>query len=38
MPAAIAVWALAKPPVFLAYLGFSLGGAMALGLLFNAIY
>ena len=36
MPAAIAVWALAKPPVFLAYVGFSLGGAMALGLLFNA--
>jgi uncharacterized protein len=36
MPAAIAVWALARPPVFLAYLGFSLGGALSLGLLFNA--
>jgi uncharacterized membrane protein YraQ (UPF0718 family) len=37
MPAAIAVWALARPPVFLAYVGFSLGGALALGLLFNSL-
>jgi uncharacterized protein len=38
MPAAIAVWALARWPVFLAYIAFSLGGAMALGLFFNALY
>jgi uncharacterized membrane protein YraQ (UPF0718 family) len=37
MPAAIAVWALARPPVFLAYVGFSLSGALALGLLFNSL-
>jgi uncharacterized membrane protein YraQ (UPF0718 family) len=38
MPAAIAVWALARPPVFLAYIGFALFGSLVLGLLFNALY
>lgn len=38
MPAAIAVWALARPPVFLAYVGFALTGSLALGLTFNLIY
>lgn len=37
LPAAIAVWALARPPVFLAYLGFSVAGALALGLVFSAV-
>ncbi|MEQ9122777.1 MAG: permease, partial [Alphaproteobacteria bacterium] len=32
IPAAIAVWALARPPVFAAYLGFAFLGAFALGL------
>lgn len=36
LPAAIAVWALAKKPVFLLYLGFSLVGSFAAGLLFQA--
>ncbi|MGF1477735.1 MAG: permease [Geminicoccaceae bacterium] len=37
IPAAIAVWALAKPPVFAAYLGFAVLGAMSMGLLFALI-
>ncbi|MCB1991861.1 MAG: permease [Geminicoccaceae bacterium] len=37
LPAAIAVWALARPPVFLAYLGFSVTGALVLGLLFTLV-
>ena len=32
IPAAIAVWALARPPVFAAYLGFAVAGAFSLGL------
>lgn len=32
IPAAIAVWALARPPVFAAYLGFAFCGAFLLGL------
>ncbi|MBF0335830.1 MAG: permease [Alphaproteobacteria bacterium] len=35
VPAAMAVWALARPPVFAAYLGFALVGAVASGLLFG---
>ncbi|MCW2309871.1 permease [Rhodobium gokarnense] len=38
IPAAVAVYALARPPVFAAYLGFALVGSLGLGLLFNAIY
>ena len=34
IPAAIAVWALARPQVFLAYLGFAFTGACLLGLSF----
>ena len=37
LPAAIAVWALARPPLFMAYLGFSVSGALVLGLLFDLI-
>ena len=37
IPAAIAVFALARLPVFFTYLGFALVGSFALGLLFNAI-
>ena len=35
IPAAIAVWALARPQVFLAYLGFAFTGACLLGLSFG---
>jgi hypothetical protein len=35
VPAALAVWALARPPVFALYLGLSLMGAFASGLLFQ---
>ena len=35
IPAAIAVWALARPPVFAAYLGFATLGAFTLGLGFG---
>ena len=35
IPAAIAVWALARPPVFAAYLGFAFTGACLLGLSFG---
>ena len=35
--AAMAVFALARIPVFLAYLGFALVGAFALGIGFNAM-
>ncbi|MEM6939396.1 MAG: permease [Pseudomonadota bacterium] len=37
IPAAIAVWALVKPRVFLAYLGLALIGAVGAGLLWQAI-
>ena len=37
IPAAIAVWALAKPPVFAAYLGFAIVGAFTLGLGFGFV-
>ena len=37
IPAAIAVWALARPPVFAAYLGFAFLGAFSMGLLYGAI-
>ena len=36
-PAALAVWALARPPVFGLYLGFALGGAFLAGVLFEAL-
>ena len=35
LPAAIAVWALARPPVFALYIALSLSGAFAAGLLFQ---
>ena len=35
IPAAIAVWALARPPVFAAYIGFAFLGAFSAGLLFG---
>ena len=35
IPAAIAVWALARPPVFFAYLGFAVIGAATAGLAWN---
>jgi hypothetical protein len=35
IPAAIAVWALVRPPVFALYLGLSLTGAFAAGLMFQ---
>jgi uncharacterized protein len=35
IPAAMAVWALARPPVFLLYIALSLSGAFASGLLFQ---
>jgi hypothetical protein len=35
IPAAIAVWALARPQVFALYIGLSLSGALAAGLLFQ---
>lgn len=37
IPAAIAVWALAKPPVFAAYLGFAIIGAFTMGLGFALV-
>ncbi|MEQ9642234.1 MAG: permease [Alphaproteobacteria bacterium] len=37
IPAAIAVWALARPPVFAAYLGFAFVGALSLGLLYGVV-
>ena len=37
IPAAIAVWALVKPRVFAAYLGFAISGAILAGLAWNAI-
>ncbi|MEM8551362.1 MAG: permease [Pseudomonadota bacterium] len=36
LPAAIAVWALARPPVFALYVGLSLLGAFAAGVLYQA--
>jgi len=35
IPAAMAVWALARPPVFGLYIALSLSGAFATGLLFQ---
>jgi uncharacterized protein len=37
IPAAVAVWALVKPRVFAAYLGFALTGALIAGVLWSAI-
>lgn len=37
LPAAIAVWALVRPPAFLLYLVFALSGSMMAGLLFQAL-
>lgn len=37
IPAAIAVWALVKPRVFLAYLGLALVGALVAGIIWNAV-
>ncbi len=37
IPAAIAVWALVKPRVFTAYLGFAMIGALAAGLVWQAL-
>lgn len=37
IPAALAVWALVKPRVFAAYLGFALIGAVAAGLIWQAV-
>jgi len=37
VPAAIAVWALARPPVFAAYVGFAVISAMAMGIVFGMI-
>ena len=37
IPAAIAVWALARPPVFAAYLGFAFIGAFAMGGIYGLV-
>lgn len=37
LPAAIAVWALVRPPAFVLYLVFALTGSMAVGLLYQGI-
>jgi len=37
IPAAVAVWALARPPVFAAYLGFAFAGAFAMGGLYGLV-
>jgi uncharacterized membrane protein YraQ (UPF0718 family) len=37
IPAAVAVWALVKPRVFAAYLGFALGGAILAGVVWGAV-
>ena len=37
IPAALAVFALARLPVFLAYLGFALAGSIAAGLVFGLV-
>lgn len=37
IPAAIAVWALVKPRVFVAYLGFAITGAIIAGLIWQAV-
>ena len=37
IPAAVAVWALVKPQVFAAYIGFSFFGAVGAGLVLNAL-
>ncbi len=37
IPAAIAVWALVKPKVFAAYLGFAISGAVLAGVLWQAV-
>ncbi len=35
IPAAMAVWALARPPVFALYIALSLSGAFTIGLVFQ---
>jgi hypothetical protein len=37
IPAAIAVWALVKPKVFAAYLGFAISGAVLAGVLWQGV-
>ena len=37
IPAALAVWALVKPRVFAAYLGFAMVGAVSAGVIWNAV-
>lgn len=37
IPAAIAVWALVRPPVFFAYIGFALVGAFTAGMVFSSL-
>lgn len=37
VPAAVAVWALARPPVFAAYLGFAFVGAVSMGVLYGLL-
>lgn len=37
IPAAIAVWALARPPVFAAYLGFAILGAFSMGAIYALV-
>ncbi|MEM9234132.1 MAG: permease [Pseudomonadota bacterium] len=37
IPAAVAVWALVKPRVFAAYIGYGIGGAMIAGFIANAL-
>ena len=37
IPAAIAVWALVKPRVFMAYLGLAMVGAVLAGVVWNAV-
>lgn len=37
IPAMIAVYAVTRPPVFLAYLGFAVLGAIASGLLYGVV-
>lgn len=37
IPAAIAVWALARPPVFAAYLGFAFLGAFSMGAIYGLV-
>jgi uncharacterized protein len=38
IPAALAVWSIARPPVFVAYLGFAIAGALLSGLVWQAFH